>query len=179
MYKQEIKQKKINKQEQKTRYVVTSLINDMFFDHKLTLEQMPVGCHVDLCFTADGRTYDVEVKTRNKDIVKYPHVELKHSKLNNMKKDHRNNTLIYVVMVNDEIAYFWNLSNLDWDEIETTILHIKKVEYLEDSDYEDVLVYQLPLNKAVQAVNVTNYLSRYAILAERKKNNTIPKKKAC
>ena len=170
------KQKRIDKQEQKTRYITTQMISDIFYNHLLTLEQTKIDCHVDMCFTADNHTYDVEVKTRNKDINKYPYLELKHSKLKNMLKHHQNQTLIYVVMVNDETAYFFNLSQLDWDSINTTQLRIKKVEYLDNSAYECVPVYQIPVSKAIMKVPVKSYLERYALLEERNKKNTIPKK---
>lgn len=176
MYKQEIKQAKIDKQEKKTRYITTQLIADIFYNHLLTLEQTPIDYHIDMCFTADGHTYDVEVKSRNKNINKYPYLELKHSKLNNMLKHHQNQTLIYVVMVNSDTAYFFNLSKLNWEEIETTMLTIKKVEYLENSDYETVPVYQLPISKAIMRVPIKSYLDRYAILEKRNKKNTISKK---
>ena len=165
MYNKEVaKQKKINKHEQKTRYTATQLITDLFFSHLLTIQQTPVKCHVDVRFTADSHTYDVEVKTRNKDVGKYPYLELKHSKLENMKLDHHNNNLIYVVINNDSVAYFFNLSKLDWSKIETFMWRIKKVQYLEDSEYEEVPAYKLPTDEAILVVNVEEYFQKYAIL---------------
>lgn len=170
------KQKRIDKQEQKTRYITTQMISDIFYNHLLTLEQTKIDCHVDMCFTADNHTYDVEVKTRNKDINKYPYLELKHSKLKNMLKHHTNQSLIYIVIVNDETAYIFNLSQLDWDSINTRNIRIKKVEYLDNSDYEIVPTFQIPISKAIITVPVKQYLDRYAILEERNKKNTIQKK---
>ena len=177
--KKEEKQRRIEAHEKKTRHVVSQLLHDMFINNQLQLEQTHTKCHVDIRITADNNTYDIEVKTRNKDVNKYPTVELKHSKLRNMQIDHINNTLMYFVIVNNSVGYFFNLSQLDWDEIDTKILHIKKVEYDDDSEYEDVPAYILPLNEAVLKVNVKPYLQHYANIKSKTFTPTISKKKAC
>lgn len=169
MYSQQLKQAKIDKHEQKTRYIATQVINDLFFNHLLTIEQAPIRKHVDLSFTADSHTYDVEVKTRNKDVKQQPFVELKHSKLKNMKKDNHNDTLIYMVIVNDKDAYFFNLSKLDWNLVDSFDWRIKKIEYLKDSEYEIQPTYKIPLSQASLKINVEEYLNKYAILSEAKK----------
>lgn len=174
--KQREKQEKIDKHERKYRYITTQLLNDLFYEHQLTIHQTPVKCHVDVCFTADNHTYDIEVKTRNKNINKYPYVELKHSKYHNMLLDHKNDTLIYMVVVNKETAYFFNLSKMKMDELQSDKIQIKKVEYLEDSELEIVDIFQIPISKAVVKVPVKQYIERYAILEKRNKKNTISKK---
>lgn len=169
MYSQLAKQQKIDKHEQKTRYIATQVINDLFFNHLLTIEQAPIKKHIDLSFTADCHTYDIEVKTRNKDIKKSPFVELKHSKLKNMKKDNHNDNLIYMVIVNDKDAYFFNLSKIDWKLIKSFQWRIKKIEYLDNSDYEVQDAYQIPISLASLKINIEEHIEKYAILSQAKK----------
>lgn len=173
MNKHIIKQKKIDAHELKMRYIATQALNDLFYEHLLTVQQTPVRCHVDVCFTADSHTYDVEVKTRNKDIKSSPYIELKHSKLQNMKKDHDNDTLIYMVIVNKKDAYFFNLSKIDWKKIKSFMWKIKKIQYLEDSEYEVVPAYKIPLELACYQLNIEEYFTKYAILEQTKKSKSV------
>ena len=93
-----------------------------------------------------------------------------------MLLDHKNDTLIYMVVVNKETAYFFNLSKMKMDELQSDKIQIKKVEYLEDSELEIVDIFQIPISKAVVKVPIKSYLDRYAILEKRNKKNTISKK---
>lgn len=169
MYSQQLKQQRIDKHEQKTRYIATQVINDLFFNHLLTIEQAPIKKHIDLSFTADSYTYDVEVKTRNKDVKLSPYVELKHSKLRNMRKDNKNKNLIYLVIINDKDAYFFNLTKLDWSLVDSFDWKIKKIEYMENSDYEIQPTFKIPISQAILKINIEEYMEKYAILEQAKK----------
>ena len=168
MYKNddEATKERIKKQEKKYRYITTLLLNDLFSGTTNTIKHTPYWEKVDVRFTATtdnytNYTYDIEVKERNKDIIESPFAELKVEKYERMKKVNYNKKLLYIVFLNKQEAYIYDLSSINLDTIEQKLWHIKETQYDDSSEYEDVLTYFIPVSKAIKIINVEKYYKLY------------------
>lgn len=168
MYKNddEATKERIKKQEKKYRYITTLLINDYFSGMTNTIQHTPYWEKVDVRLTATTDnytkfTYDIEVKERNKDIKESPFAELKVAKYERMKKVNKNKRLLYIVFLNSKEAYIYDLKKLDWAKVEEKLWHIKETQYDDNSEYEDVPTYFIPIEQAIKIINVENYYKLY------------------
>lgn len=164
----DITKERIDKQEEKYRYITIRFLKDLFSGYTITaISGTPTQEGVDVRFSAITNngivTYDVEVKERNKteqQIKQYPTSELKLSKYNSMCSAHTNNRLIYIQYVN-EVAYIYDMDKLDWDKVRTYNWKIKKTQYDDDSEYIIVPTYFIPYNQTLKKINVEKYYSDY------------------
>lgn len=159
---------RINKQEDKYRYITINFIKDLFSGYTITaISGTPTTEGVDVRFsaiTSNGiETYDVEVKERNKTeqkLKQYPTSELKHSKYNSMCSAHTNNKLIYIQYVN-EVAYIYDMDKLNWNKVKTYNWKIKKTQYDDNSEYQIVPTYFIPYNQSLLKINAHKYFKDY------------------
>jgi hypothetical protein len=155
---------------------------------KQALRTVPtnVKSHIDLvCVITDWyanpvKWYDIEIKERNKTretVEKYPYAELKVSKYNNMLKDKGpNSDLLYIVLLNQKLAFIFNLSTLDWSKVQRTTWTIKEIQYEEGSETRDTEVYLIPYTMADRMIGCEQYYTEYeqytqSITKSQKKTN--------
>jgi hypothetical protein len=152
---------RIEKQESKDRYVAKKCLEKIIKDGwNLKMEgTKDAFCPVDLTCTATSRydkdfLFNVEIKERYKNdyqLQNYPYAELKHDKLIRMRRatDYDSTRLYYMVLLNYNTCYLFDLDDIDWENIETFVWHIKKTQFDNDSEvYEDALTYKLPYHLA-------------------------------
>ncbi len=167
MYTQEL-QKRIDEQEKKDRYVAERCLREEILkscNQNLIIIPTPTTCKVDLKCSVNTTHFNVEIKERNKNI-KYlkenPIVELKVSKLMRMRQETDEDTrLFYMVLLNQNTCYLFDLDNIDWEEVECKMWHIKKTQLDDDSAYEDALTYYIPIRFAVRKCSCTQYFKDY------------------
>jgi hypothetical protein len=189
MAKKSTRQRNIDAQEEKDRYVAIRCMEETVdLQPKQALRTVPtnVKSHIDLvCVITDWyanpvKWYDIEIKERNKTretVEKYPYAELKVSKYNNMLKDKGpNSDLLYIVLLNQKLAFIFNLSTLDWSKVQRTTWTIKEIQYEEGSETRDTEVYLIPYTMADRMIGCEQYYTEYeqytqSITKSQKKTN--------
>lgn len=109
--------------------------------------QMPLGSPSDMRFNFEQRYFNVEIKSRNQDMDKYPQLQLKLSKLKRLALDTKDyEKLLYVVLVNDTDYYIYDLENIDFSST-------PHVEYDEENiDFSNLVFTDWTINKVQYAV---------------------------
>ena len=100
--------------------------------YKTTFTQMPMGWPTDMRFKIEnlGKKYVVEIKQRNQDMTKYPQLQLKQWKLRRMYNDTKDDeTLLYIVLVNDSEFFIYNMNELDFSEVEWQPYDLDKIDF--------------------------------------------------
>jgi hypothetical protein len=168
-------QERIEAQEKKDRYVASECLKWLLRNGKdLNIVATEIKDGVDLrCSVTDIRNdnhvrFNVEIKERYKNnfgLSKYPYAELKVSKLANMRRstDYDTTRLYYMVLLNQNTCYLFNLDSLDWENIEKGWWHVKKTQLDDNSDYEDVEIYKIPYSMAVAVCNCKNFFKEYEL----------------
>lgn len=162
----------IAEQEKKDRYIASRCLRYFFNSGKNRVQIKPAGItsHIDLrCKLIDPDKIEtpfyVEIKERYKDDINletYPYAELKVEKLNNMAKITPEDTfLYYMVLLNEQKCMMFNLYDLDWSKVKTTVWHIKKTQYWDQSYYVDTPVYMIPYSMAEAECDCSQYYSDY------------------
>lgn len=164
---------RINEQERRDRYVAKKCLERLKKQGwNLQMEGTDdVYCPVDLVCTAStshkDQLFNVEIKARYKNdyqLEAYPYAELKHNKLMRMRRvtDYDTTRLYYLVLLNNKTCYLYDLDDIDWEEIDTFIWHIKKTQFDDDSEvYEDVLTYKLPYKLAKAKCDCSDFYKEY------------------
>lgn len=168
------RQKSIDAQEEKDRYIAIRCMEqttDLQEKQRLRAVPTDVKSHIDLiCVIQDWyanpiKWYDIEIKERNKsyeNVQKYPYAELKVDKYNNMLKDKGpNSDLLYIVLLNQKLALIFNLSTLDWTQVQRTTWNIKEIQYEDGSEKKDTEVYLIPYTLAEKLVPCEEYYTEY------------------
>ena len=159
---------RIDKQESKDRYVAKRVLNEMVNNGwGLQIEgTKDPYCPVDLTCTATSKYnniyFNVEIKERYKSETSLkldPYAELKDSKVRRMRRvtDYDTTKLYYLVLLNNKWALLYDLDEIDWEEIETFMWHIKKTQLDDNSEYEDVLCYKLPWHLAKKKIDCSKF----------------------
>lgn len=170
----EEKQFRVSLQEDIDRYITTAVISDILNSKGFTFSATPTDlkCAVDLnCTIYDShknpmQEFDVEIKTRNKsnyDLSTYGYnIELKESKLARILEYCGSKTVLYVSLftnttTQEQTAYIFNLTAINWDRIEKFNWRIKAIQMLPGSDYQLEPTYKIPMEKALRAVPLKPY----------------------
>lgn len=141
----------ISKQEDLDFYVTKRLFEKNLPDCKLS--QTSPYCPVDSYGEWEGYNFSVEIKSRSKNKEQqllYPHAELRCDKYKRMRECSEGLYLFYVVLVNEEDAYIYNLDTIDMTEIPIVDWTIKRTEYSKDSRTLTLPIFQIPYNKATK-----------------------------
>lgn len=162
--------KRIKKQEQKDRYIATILLNNLFStctdSYSITAHNWDAPVDLTLDFTKNDKKfkYDFEVKERNKNIEKYNNAELREKKLNNLLKNSDNN-LYYIVLLNEQTAYIYNLRKIDFSKIEKINWNIKYCQLNEIENADNYITteatYLIPTSEAEKKVDITDIYNMY------------------
>lgn len=169
MFNSEI-QKRIDAQESKDRYVAERCLKDNILKccgNNLSISATPTTCYVDLKCNVGITYFNVEIKERFKKgifLKENPVAELKVSKLKRMRSATPEDTrLFYMVLLNQRTCYLFDLDNLDWENVECRLWHIKKTQLDDDSEYVDELTYFIPYSMAVRKCDCSKYFSEYGL----------------
>ena len=175
-----IVKKRIQESEQKDRFIGQCVLEQIFKDRKLDINETDTFCSVDLKCTAlnkkDKRIkFNVEIKERYKsqeNIIKYPYAELRVDKLDRMKQETGKKTaLLYMVLLNDTTMYLFNLSKLDWSKVGIYNWRIKACQSDQNSPYTYKPIYQIPYNMAFKKMDITEYVNAYNKQKDSKENS--------
>lgn len=161
-------QTKINEQELKYRCLGSQLLYKLFLPSisgditsSISISSTPCDYNydLDLSVTYHGvkTDYAIELKERNKNeenMKKYPYAELKPSKLKLMRKEAQGKKLIYIVFLNKEIAYVFDIDKIDFTKIELYEMHNKKVQFNNESKFQNELIYEIPYSMAVKKIDI-------------------------
>ena len=160
---------KCQAEELKGRYVATNCLNEIFSNYTVTTTGTPLTCPVDIkgsiSTTDKCAKFNVEVKQRNKSeeqLLKYPTAELRIDKYNRMLSETPNGTaLLYIVLLNKEWCYVFNLKKLDWSKVSTFDWWIKQTQVEDNSPYKCYPTYSIPLELACRKINCSEYFNLY------------------
>lgn len=161
-------QEKIYQQELKYRCIGSQLLYKLFLPSisgditsSISISSTPCDYNydIDLSVTYNGvkTDYAIELKERNKNeenMKKYPYAELKPSKLKLMRKEAKGKKLIYIVFLNKETAYIFDINAIDFTKIELYEMRNKKVQFNSDSKYENELIYEIPYSMAIKTIDI-------------------------
>lgn len=146
---------KMRKQENKDYINTVAIFDQLFGKWETTPAQMPEGYPTDMRYKVekdgDEHFYNVEIKTRNTDLERYPQLPLTVSKYENVMNDTMGfEKPIYVSLVNDTEYYIFDLSAIDINTVEKRLWHIKRKEYHKDGYeiWDDVPTYFFPISIA-------------------------------
>lgn len=144
------RQKRINAHEIECRRYAEKAVQQLFSACTLVNgKDTPIKCHVDYRATGETKsgkiqTIDIEVKTISPEYAEKG-TPLKVRKYRNMRKDQKNQLLIYLSVESDGTAYVYNLTSIDLErQAKHTIWNIKEVEWLKDSPKKPTPMYIIP-----------------------------------
>lgn len=155
--------------EDRDRYIATRCLEEAFKGYEVNFTGTDLTCPVDLVGTvSDGNVagkFNVEVKERNKSpeyLKKYPTAELRVDKAKRMASVTPPGTVcLYIVLLNDETGYIYNLSCMDWSKVSVFDWRIKKTQVDSTSGYEVYPTYAIPMDLAVRKIDIRDYIQEW------------------
>lgn len=157
----------VSQNENKGRFVAEYVISDLLSEFNYSITDTDIYCPVDLkgvvSSTTETKEFNVEIKQRNKDIEKYgAYAELRVDKYNRMMSVSQGDTaLLYMVLLNEETAYIFDIKKLDWDKVETFIWTIRKTQVDPSSGYADYPTYKIPYDQAIAKIDCKEYFKKW------------------
>lgn len=158
---------RIKKQENLDRLVTTYCLNEIFNrdNINISISGTALTDNVDLkcCISTPAITKNihVEIKERQKTLYQiktYGDVELKSDKLKLMKNTCDSDTaLLYVVLLNQQYCYIFNINKIDFSNLKSFNWQIKKTEFSLTSTTDNFITYSIPLSKAICCVDCSKY----------------------
>lgn len=146
---------RIRKQEDIDYNTTKSILSNIFNRWNTSFTQTPEFSPSDMRFQVQKDNssfkYNVEIKTRNQDMNRYKTLPLKMSKYCRLLADTKHDEkLIYVVLVNGEEYYIFDLDKVDLNQCEFKNWKIQKQEYnVNGSAYEEVPAMFIPINQII------------------------------
>lgn len=158
----------MRQQEAKDAYIAERVLSSICHNGFLEVHRTADFCHCDLeCrYTENGfvRYFNVEVKSRNKSpeyLVRFPYGELKISKYSALMSELPLHTeLLYMVLLNESVAYIFNLSKIDISKIKTDIMYSKTRQVEWATDTVGYQIYQFPYSAGV-CVDCSQFYADY------------------
>lgn len=160
---------KIEAQEKKDRYVASECLKWLMRKGKdLEINPTQITDYVDLnCSIINTKNvkvpFNVEIKERFKSeeqLNKYPHAELKVDKYERMKDATPKGTaLLYMVLLNNETCYLFNMNTIDWSKVEKRNWRIKRTQFNPNSDYVTVPTFFIPYDLATAKMDCSKFFN--------------------
>lgn len=166
-------EEKINKQEEKDRYIAIKCLNELLENKnkKWKIKATPTTCPTDLKATATTRnnqtiTFEVEIKERiikkNSTSIYNQHAALRADKLRRMNEEcGRGSRLFYMVLLNREKMLLFDLDKIDFMRVPVDTWTVKKTELDENSEYVSYPIYQIPFEYAIKEIDIKEYYEEY------------------
>ena len=149
-----LQQERIEKQEEQDFIIANAILHNIFQPFQPITEKMQSKSNYDMRLSAftDQSThiYAIELKSRKQDITKYTTLPITVRKLCNMQKARREgDKLIYMVLLNNEEYFIFDLDTIQVPLTSIAFWNVKKVEMDDDSIKEPTPTIFLPLDKAI------------------------------
>ena len=147
-------QTKIEKQEEQDYHIANAILKQLFTPFQPITEKMQSKSNYDMRLSAftnqSMHVYAIELKSRKQDLSKYKTLPITVRKLCNMQKArNEGDKLIYMVLLNNEEYYIFDLDTIQLPLSSIAFWNIKKVEMDDDSIKEPTETIFLPLEKAI------------------------------
>ena len=147
-------QTKIKKQEEQDFRIANAILHTIFQPFQPLTEKMPSKSTYDMRLSAftnqSMHVYAIELKSRTQDITKYHTLPITVRKLCNMQKARREgDKLIYMVLLNNEEYYIFDLDTIQVPLTSIDFWNIKKVQFDNASLQEETPTIFLTLDKAI------------------------------
>lgn len=149
-----LQQERIEKQEEQDFRIANAILKSIFQTFKPLTEKLPSKSNYDMRLSAftnqSTHIYAIELKSRKQDLTKYTTLPITVRKLCNMQKARmEGDKLIYMVLLNNEEYYIFDLDNIQLPLTSIAFWNIKKVEMDDDSIKEPTPTIFLPIEKAI------------------------------
>ena len=149
-----LQQERIEKQEEQDFRIANAILKSIFQTFKPLTEKLPSKSNYDMRLSAftnqSTHIYAIELKSRKQDLTKYTTLPITVRKLCNMQKARmEGEKLIYMVLLNNEEYYIFDLDNIQLQLSSIAFWNIKKVEMDDDSIKEPTPTIFLPIEKAI------------------------------
>ena len=149
-----LQQERIEKQEEEDYRIANAILKSIFQPFQPITEKMQSKSNYDMRMSAftnqSTHIYAIELKSRKQDLTKYKTLPITVRKLCNMQKArNEGEKLIYMVMLNNEEYYIFDLDNIQLPLTSIAFWNIKKVQFEYASIKEPTPTIFLPLDKAI------------------------------
>lgn len=149
-----LQQERIEKQEEQDYHIANEILKSIFQPFQPITEKMQSKSNYDMRLSAftnqSTHIYAIELKSRKQDLTKYTTLPITVRKLCNLMKARREGEkLIYMVMLNNEEYYIFDLDNIQVPLTSISFWNIKKVQFDDDSLQEETPTIFLPIDKAI------------------------------
>lgn len=149
-----LQQERIEKQEEQDFRIANAILKSIFQPFQPITEKMQSKSAYDMRLSAftnqSTHIYAIELKSRTQDLSKYTTLPITVRKLCNMQKARREgDKLIYMVLLNNEEYFIFDLDTIQVPITSIAFWNIKKVEMDDDSIKEPTPTIFLPLDKAI------------------------------
>ena len=147
-------QTKIEKQEEQDYHIANAILKQLFTPFQPITEKMPSKSAYDMRMSAftnqSTHIYAIELKSRTQDLSKYKTLPITVRKLCNLMKARREgDKLIYMVLLNNEEYYIFDLDTIQVPLTSIDFWNIKKVQFDNASLQEETPTIFLTLDKAI------------------------------
>ena len=147
-------QTKIEKQEEQDFRIANAILKQLFTPFQPITEKMPSKSAYDMRMSAftnqSTHIYAIELKSRTQDLSKYKTLPITVRKLCNLMKARREaDKLIYMVLLNNEEYYIFDLDTIQVPLTSIDFWNVKKIQFDDDSTKEETQTIFLPLDKAI------------------------------
>lgn len=148
-----LQQERIEKQEEQDFRIANAILHTIFQPFQPLTEKMKSKSTYDMRLSAftnqSMHVYAIELKSRKQDLTKYTTLPITVRKLCNMQKARREgDKLIYMVLLNNEEYYIFDLDTIQLPLSSIAFWNIKKVQF-DDSIKEPTPTIFLPINRAI------------------------------
>ena len=149
-----LQQERIEKQEEQDFRIANAILKSIFQPFQPLTEKMPSKSNYDMRMSAftnqSMHVYAIELKSRTQDLTKYTTLPITVRKLCNLMKARREgDKLIYMVLLNNEEYYIFDLDTIQVPLSSIAFWDIKKVQFDDDSTKEPTQTIFLPINRAI------------------------------
>lgn len=147
-------QTKIELKEQEDYHIANAILKSIFQPFQPLTEKMQSKSNYDMRLSAftnqSTHIYAIELKSRKQDLTRYTTLPITVKKLCNMHKARKEgDKLIYMVLLNNEEYYIFDLDNIQLPLTSIAFWNIKKVEMDDDSIKEPTPTIFLPIDRAI------------------------------
>lgn len=148
-----LQQERIELKEQEDYHIANAILKSIFQPFQPLTEKMPSKSNYDMRLSAftnqSMHVYAIELKSRKQDLSKYKTLPITVRKLCNMQKARKEgDKLIYMVLLNGEDFFIFDLDNIQVPLSSIAFWNIKKVQF-DDSIKEPTPTIFLPINRAI------------------------------
>lgn len=148
-----LQEERIEKQEEQDFRIANAILKSIFQPFQPLTEKMPSKSNYDMRLSAftnqSTHIYAIELKSRKQDLTKFKTLPITVRKLCNMQKARmEGDKLIYMVLLNNEEYYIFDLDNIQVPITSIAFWNIKKVQF-DDSTKEPTETIFLPINMAI------------------------------